>query len=96
MRNSSPENTPSLSGTIHIKNLENGRIRYSGNLTPASKSGEMVGRRVVREWNPANGNKRTWMETVDKNGNTRIVRPETGNLKTHYQFDAAGKFEKKW
>jgi hypothetical protein len=79
-------------GSAGTKELQNGRIRYYGNVTPASKPGEMAGRRVVREWDPSTGNKRTWMETVDHNGNVRIVRPETGGTKTHYMFDKDGNF----
>jgi hypothetical protein len=75
-----------------VKNLENGRIRFYGQITRAAKPGEMVGRRVVREWNPANGNMRTWMESLDGNANVRIVRPETGGTKIHYLFDSEGNF----
>ncbi len=51
----------------------------------------MAGRRVVREWEPSTGSKRTWHETVDHNGKVRIVRPQRAdNVKTHYEFDANG------
>ena len=43
-------------GSGGFKELQSGRIRYYGDITKASKSGEMAGRRVVREWNPASGN----------------------------------------
>ncbi|MDP2387558.1 MAG: RHS repeat-associated core domain-containing protein [Bacteroidota bacterium] len=79
-----------------VKALENGKYRYYGEISPATKPGEMVGRRVVREWNPSNGNKRTWMETLDGSGNTRIVRPENGGTKTHYMFDKSGNYTGKW
>ncbi len=65
-------------GKAGFKELENGRIRYYGELKRASKAGEMVGRRVVREWDPATNATRTWMETLDHGGRVRIVRPETG------------------
>ncbi|MBS2534268.1 hypothetical protein KGQ20_15970 [Catenulispora sp. NF23] len=35
----------------------------------------MVGRRLVREWDPATGAKRTWHETLDGAGRVRQVRP---------------------
>ena len=68
-------------------------------MTPASKPGEMVGRRVVREWNPETGNKRTWHETIDQNGSIRKVRPDTkftGGNKVHYRFDSNGNYIGKW
>lgn len=70
--------------------LQNGRVRYFGALRPAREAGEMVGRRVVREWDPATDATRTWMETLDHAGRTRIVRPTDGA--THYMFDAAGDY----
>lgn len=53
----------------------------------------MVGRRLVREWDPATDATRIWHETVDHAGNVRIVRPDvkvTGGKKVHYVFDALG------
>ena len=58
--------------------------------------GEMVGRRLVREWDPATGATRTWHETLDGAGNIRQVRPQTGGAKVHYRFDANGKYVGKW
>jgi hypothetical protein len=53
----------------------------------------MIGRRLVREWDPGTGLKRTWHETLDANKNIRIVRPETNfGIKTHYLFDDKGKY----
>lgn len=49
----------------------------------------MAGRRVVSEWNPATGQKRTWHETLDHNGMIRQVRPDvkfTGGSKVHYHL----------
>ncbi len=83
-------------GQAGFKELQNGRFRYYGNVTPASTPGEMIGRRVVREWNPANGGTRTWMETLDGAGSIRIVRPEAGGSKVHFMFDKSGNFIKKW
>jgi len=79
-----------------FKELQNGRFRYYGNVTPASTPGEMIGRRVVREWNPTNSGTRTWMETLDGAGTIRIVRPETGGTKVHFMFDKSLNFIKKW
>ena len=79
--------------------LADGRIRYKGDITPASKPGEMVGMRKVREWDPSTGKKRTWMETVDHNGKIRQVRPDekfTGGKKKHYRFDKDGNYTGSW
>lgn len=79
-----------------FRELESGRIRYYGDLSPAAKQGEMAGRRLVREWDPASGATRTWHETLDHSGNVRIVRPETGGSKTHYYFDESGGYGGAW
>lgn len=79
-----------------FRELESGRVRYYGNLSPASKEGDIVGRRLVREWDPSSGTTRTWHETIDRSGNIRIVRPETGGLKTHYYFDEFGTYGGAW
>jgi hypothetical protein len=80
-----------------VKELENGRIRYIGELQLSDKQGEMAGRRYVHEYNPASGQSRGWHETVDHNGRVRQVRPEMndGN-KTHYKFDGNGKYTGSW
>ncbi|MEU4885900.1 MULTISPECIES: putative T7SS-secreted protein [Streptomyces] len=78
-----------------VRELENGRIRFYGEIAPARTAGEMVGRRLVREWDPLTGAKRVWHETLDGEGNVRIVRPDvdvTGGKKVHYMFDADGNF----
>ena len=79
-----------------VKLLENGRYRFYGEITPATKAGQTAGRRVVREWFPVSHNKRTWMESIDHQGNVRVVRPETGGEKIHYRFDANGGFVEKF
>jgi hypothetical protein len=79
-------------GKAGFKELQNGRIRYFGELKTAAKQGEMAGRRLVREWNPATNATRTWHETLDHAGRVRIVRPETGGPKVHYMFDELGNF----
>jgi RHS repeat-associated protein len=79
-------------GAQGSKELENGSIRYYGDLKAAATPGEMSGARLVREWNPETGAKRTWLETLDQNGTVRSVRPETGGPKVHYIFDANGNY----
>ena len=80
-------------GACGYRTLSNGRIRYYGELDLAKTKGEMAGRRLVREWDPRTGFKRTWNETVDHSGRVRIARPETndGN-KVHYLFDSEEDF----
>ncbi|MBH5403073.1 hypothetical protein HZZ13_35545, partial [Bradyrhizobium sp. CNPSo 4010] len=78
------------------KELQNGRVRYYGEMQAARTSGPMAGRRLVREWDPVSGNTRTWNETLDTSGQVRIVRPETGGQKVHYQFDQTGKYVGSW
>ena len=68
-------------------------------LQTAKKEGEMAGLRHVREWNPQNGLKRDWYETIDHSGNIRQVRPKvevTGGVKVHYVFDSNGNYIRKW
>jgi hypothetical protein len=84
-------------GTDGVKQLENGRIRYYGDVQSANKAGEMAGRRYVHEFDPATGASRGWHETVDHSGKVRQVRPETNNgNKTHYQFDRSGNYTGSW
>ena len=83
-------------GAGGIRELQNGRLRYYGQLRPARTPGEMAGQRTVREWDPATGAQRTWLETIDQQGRVRIVRPETGGPKRHFQFDAQGDFIGSW
>lgn len=77
-------------------NLRADASAITGNLSPAAKEGDMVERRLVREWDPASGSTRTWHETIDSSGNIRIVRPETGGTKTHYYFDEYGNYGGAW
>lgn len=83
-------------GSDGVRELENGRFRYNGPVTPPKKEGTMAGRRTVREFDPVTGAKRTWHETIDKNGNVRQVRPVFGEDKNHYMFDENGKLKKQW
>lgn len=79
-------------GQNGFKELQNGRIRYYGDLTPASKPGTIAGRRKVYEWDPNTGNTRARMDNLDAQGRSRIIRPETGGPKIHYRFDENGSF----
>ena len=82
-----------------IKELESKRLRYYEEVTPASTAGEMVGSRGVTEYNPKTGATRYWRETVDKDNNIRIVRPQSNTgAKVHYYFDknSAYKGSDKW
>jgi hypothetical protein len=84
-------------GTGGIKDLENGIMRFYGELKAPNKAGEMAGARYVHEWNYANGTSRGWMETLDHFGAVRQVRPELNNgLKTHYRFDSDGNYTGSW
>jgi hypothetical protein len=84
-------------GVAETKLLENGKIRYYSNLTKATVTGEMQGRRYVHEFNPSNGRSRGWQETLDHNNNVRQLRPQL-NLqnKKHYLFDINSNLENIW
>lgn len=79
-------------GAGGVEELPDGRMRFSGETTPAKTPGEMAGALLVREWDPATGAQRTWYETLDQEGNIRIVRPETGGPKVRYTFGADGSY----
>ncbi|MGW4490337.1 RHS repeat domain-containing protein [Amycolatopsis sp. NPDC004368] len=82
-----------------VRELPDGRFRFYGEVATARTPGEMVGRRLVREWNPASGATRIWHETLDHSGNVRIVRPDvsaTGGDKVHYMFDTDGNYAGSW
>jgi len=80
-------------GKSGAKELQNGKTRYYGETNSATNLGEMASRRTVREFDSATGNKRTWHETLDHNGNVRQIRPELNNgTKTHYIFDKNGNY----
>ncbi len=74
-------------GGAGYRTLQNGRIRYYGEINPSRNLGTMKGRRYVHEYDPTSGRTRGWHETIDHDGNVRIVRPEMNNgIKTHYYF----------
>jgi RHS repeat-associated protein len=80
-------------GGAGVRELQSGKYRFYGELTPARTSGEMVGARLVREWNPMTNMKRTWYETLDHAGRVRSVAPKpvTESL-NHRIFDINGKY----
>lgn len=81
-------------GRAGVTELENGRFRFYGDLTPSRTAGEMVGARLVREWNPKTGQARTWYETLDHSGNIRSVAPKPiTNDKNHHVFNTDGDYE---
>ena len=83
-------------GSQGVKVLESGRFRFYGDVVRASKPGTMVGRRFVREWDPASNATRSWHETLDGAGTIRQVRPVTDGPKVHYTFDANGNYTGSW
>jgi len=83
-------------GAGGVRELPDGRMRFYGEETPARTPGEMSDGRLVREWDPARDIQRTWYETLDHEGNIRIVRPETGGPKVHYMFGPDGTYQGSW
>lgn len=79
-------------GAGGVRELPDGRIRYYGELRPANKPGEMAGLRVTREWDPATGNYRTRMETLDHSGRVRQVHPYQPYSEYHYMSDEFGNY----
>ncbi|WP_206194042.1 hypothetical protein [Serratia microhaemolytica] len=81
-------------GQDKVTALKNGRFRFYGNVTPARKVGEMLGARLVREWDPKTGKFRTWYETLDHSGNIRSVAPKpVTHDKNHHIFDIKGNYQ---
>ena len=81
-------------GSGGFKTLQSGRIRYYGKTK--LNRGNANSFRMVREWDPATGRKRTWFETLNPSGGVIQVRPVLGSTKTHYLFDGSGKYLGKW
>lgn len=79
-------------GAAGTRQLESGRIRYYGHIEPARKPGDIMGRRVVREWDPRTDRTRTWHENLDHSGRVRIVRPQQAGRHVHYQFNEYGMY----
>jgi hypothetical protein len=80
-------------GEVGVRELQNGRFRFYGEITPARTPGEMAGARLIREWDPATGATRNWYETLDHAGTVRSVAPKpiTEPL-NHRMFDEAGNY----
>ena len=68
----------------------------AGSDPKTEKKGEISGRRLVREWNPETGLKRSWHETIDNFGRIRQVRQQNVLNKTHYRFNEGGDYIGKW
>lgn len=65
-----------------MRNLSDGRIRYYSLETPASRQGLTRGASYVIEWNPSNGQVRSWMESYNHSGAVTRVHPKTLNGQT--------------
>ena len=83
-------------GPADVRELPDGRIRYYDYVKPANNPGRTAGARVVREWVPSTGKKRTWIESLNQNGRIIQVRPENGGPHVHYMFDDQGNYTGKW
>lgn len=80
-------------GEAGVRELENGRFRFHGELTPARTPREMAGAGLVREWNPTTSSTRTGHETLDNAGNVRSVEPKpVADTLNHRIFDANGDY----
>ncbi|MCB9497029.1 MAG: RHS repeat protein [Fibrobacteria bacterium] len=64
------------------RNLPDGRIRYYDAEAPARTVGPTRGASYVTEYNPNNGNVRSWMESYDQTGNINRVHPKMLNGQT--------------
>lgn len=82
-------------GQADYKTLQNGRIRFYGNVTKSKTPGPTMGRRVVREWDPVTNRTRTWHESITHTGKVNQVRIGPGEAKVHYRFEN-GKYSGKW
>ena len=70
-------------------------VRFTYDVPTISRSGLPSDRTAEArrtEWDPAIGTQRTWYETLDHDGNVRIVRPEAGDPKVHYTFGPDGSY----
>ena len=60
-----------------VESLPDGRIRYYKIEKPPRKPGPTRGTSYVTEYNPSNGQVRTWMESYNHNGQVVRVHPKT-------------------
>jgi hypothetical protein len=61
------------------RELPDGRIRYYEAERAATNPGPSRGSSYVTEWNPKNGNVRSWNEVYDQAGNVNRVHPKMIN-----------------
>ncbi|CUI18111.1 rhs family protein (plasmid) [Candidatus Protochlamydia naegleriophila] len=64
---------------VKVRELADGRTRYYEIEVPARNQGATRGRGYVTEYNPKNGNTRTWMECYDHSSNVNRVHPKQIN-----------------
>nr|WP_263064978.1 hypothetical protein [Dickeya dadantii] len=64
---------------VNVRELPDGRIRYYDKEALARTEGPTRGRSHVTEWNPSNGNVRSWEETYDHSGKVNRVHPKMSN-----------------
>jgi filamentous hemagglutinin len=67
---------------VRVRNLPDGRIRYYTLEVPATKQGFTRGASYVTEWNPNNGQVRSWMESYNHSGQVIRVHPKMLNGQT--------------
>ncbi len=65
-----------------VRTLPDGRVRYYEAERAARTAGPSRGSSYVTEWNPANGNVRSWNEVYDQLGNVNRVHPKMSNGQT--------------
>jgi hypothetical protein len=65
-----------------VVTLPDGRIRYYESERLARTDGPSRGSSYVTEWNPSNGNVRSWNEVYDQAGNVNRVHPKMINGQT--------------
>ncbi|WP_229803803.1 hypothetical protein, partial [Litchfieldella qijiaojingensis] len=64
---------------VKVRQLPDGRIRYYEAERAARNPGPTRGSSYVTEYNPANGNVRSWNEAYDQAGNVNRVHPKMIN-----------------
>ncbi len=67
---------------VRVRNLPDGRIRYYTLEVPAKNQGLTRGASYVTEWNPNNGQVRSWMEGYNHSGQVIRVHPKMLNGQT--------------
>lgn len=67
---------------VRTRTLPDGRVRYYDPEIAARIPGPTRGASYTTEWNPANGNVRSWIESYDQLGNVNRVHPKMINGQT--------------